>query len=114
MPQIKLRAVILTGTRNNQNILLAGTDIQSKVMLPVGGQPMVASVLKAVADSKYQPEIYVSTGDPEIEALNVGVPFKVLPSEDRAVRSFLKSVERLPDDHSWVLFISGDHPLLTT
>ena len=109
-----LRAVVLTGTRKNQNALLEGTGLHNKVLLPVGGQPMVLSVLKNIAATKYQPEIFVSTDDDDIKALQNEVPFQTLPSENKAIRSFLKSLERLPADTEWALFVSGDHPLLTS
>lgn len=112
-PEIKLQAVILTGSRDVHNPLLAGTNLVSKVMLPVEGQPMVKRVLETVAGSKYAPEIFISTNDPDIRHLKTEIPFTVLPSENRAVDSFLKSLERLPEPH-FVLFVSGDHPLLTT
>lgn len=108
-----LKAVVLTGTRNNQNPLLAGTSLQNKVLLPVGGKPMVQSVLETIAATKYRPESYVSTSDPDVEALREKIPFKAIPSEAKAVQSLLRSLDRLPQDAEWVLFVSGDHPLLT-
>lgn len=74
---------------------------------------MVLSVLEAVGASRYQPAIFVSSNDPEVIGLNKIFPFQTLPSEARAVESLLRSLERLPGDGP-VLFISGDHPLLTT
>lgn len=112
-PDIKLQAVILTGSRDVHNPLLAGTNLISKVMLPVGGKPMVQSVLETVAASKYAPEIFVSTNDPDIKRLQARIPFTALPSEQRAVDSFMKSLARLPEP-GYVLFVSADHPLLTT
>lgn len=109
----KLDAIVLTGGRDNHNPLLAGTTLKSKVLLPVGGQPMVASVIEAIAASAFSPTLYVSTNDPDIQSLKASVPFTSLPGESRAVDSFLKSLERLPDPE-WVLFVCGDHPLLTT
>lgn len=111
--QETLQAVILTGARDVHNPLLEGTGLQSKVLLPVGGKPMVLSVLEAVAASRYAPKLYVSSNDPQILSLNTTIPYEGLPSEDRAVRSLLKSLERLPGEE-WVLFVSGDHPLLTS
>lgn len=109
---MKLQAVILTGTRDVHNPLIAGTGLHSKVLLPVGGKPMVLSVMEAIAGSRYQPEIYVSSSDPDVLRLKTDLPFKTLPSEAKAVSSILKSLERLPREE-WVLFVSGDHPLLT-
>ena len=111
----KLQAVILTGARNSQNPLLIGTGLQSKVLLPVGGQPMVQRVLETVASTRYQPSMYISTNDPVVGGLRTSVPFAVIPSENTAVQSFVKSIERVQADSEspWVLFASGDHPLLT-
>jgi|GEM_PF-178996 len=108
-----LQAVILTGSRDSHNPLIAGTGLQSKVMLPLLGQPMVAYVLQAVAGSRFRPDIHVSASDPAVAGLKTGIPFRAWPSEDRAVSSMLKSLERLPQAE-WVLFVSGDHPLLTS
>jgi hypothetical protein len=73
---------------------------------------MVSYVLETLAATEYRPEIYVSTNDSDVESLKAAVPFTALPSEERAVLSMLKSLERLPEPE-WVLFVSGDHPLLT-
>lgn len=108
----KLTAVILTGSRDSHGPLTQGMGIQSKAMLPVFGKPMVSYVLDALAATKYSPNIYVSTADPDVVSLNGPVPFTCLPSEDQAVRSLLGAMNRLPDAE-WVLFVSGDHPLLT-
>ena len=118
MEKSALSAVILTGSRDGQNVLLTSpgvdsTGIESKVMLPVGGKPMVASVFEAVAATRYKPKMYVSTNDPAIEALPLSVPFTVLPSGQTAVQSLLRGLEGVQDSE-WVLFVSGDHPLLTT
>jgi GTP:adenosylcobinamide-phosphate guanylyltransferase len=110
---MKLQAAILTGTRDAHNPLLAGTALQSKVLLPVGEKPMVLSVLDALAGSRYAPDVYISSNDPEVLSLQSEHVFNPLPSEQKAVASILKSLERLPGEE-WVLFISGDHPLLTT
>ncbi len=107
-----LQAVILTGVRRNTNPLLQGTGLHNKVLLPVGGKPMVQSVLETLAASRYSPEIYISTNDPDIQSLAAPVPFKTIPSESKAAQSFLRSLERVPGK-GWVLFASGDHPLLT-
>lgn len=108
----KLRAVILTGSRNRNYPMLRGTGLQSKVLLPVNGKPMIARVLETVSASKYQPELYVSTDDPDIEALRGQYDFTALPAESKAVHSFIRSLERIPGNGR-VLFVSGDHPLLT-
>lgn len=108
-----LHAVILTGSRDSHNPLLAGTGLHSKALLPIVEKPMLAYVLRAIAGSRFQPEINVSTSDPAVAGLKMGIPFKTWPSEDQAVSSLLKSLERLPNAE-WVLFVSGDHPLLTS
>lgn len=109
---IKLQAVVLTGKRDSHNPLIAGLGLQSKAMLPLLGKPMVLYVLEALAAMEHQPAIYVSAGDPDVLSLNTSIPFQIVPTEERAVLSMLKSMERLPEPE-WVLFVSGDHPLLT-
>ena len=110
---IKLDAIVLTGGRDNHNPLLAGTSLKSKVLLPIGGTPMVASVIEAIAGSSFETRIHVSTNDPDVRTLQTSAPFAVLPGESSAVNSFLKSLERL-ENPEWVLFVCGDHPLLTS
>lgn len=43
--------IVLAGSRPGSDPLLAGTDLPSKALLPVGGKPMLAHVLAALADS---------------------------------------------------------------
>ncbi len=109
---MRLNVVILTGGREGHKQLLAGTNLSNKALLPVGGKPMVQSVFEAAAATRYETRMFISTGDPDIMNMAMPQPFTVLPSEDNAVQSFLRSLERVPgEDH--VLFISGDHPLVT-
>ncbi len=108
-----LSAVILTGARQANIPLLEGTGLTSKVLLPVGGCPMVTSVFDAIYGSDYDPEMYVSTDTPEVQSLSMTAPFKVLPIGKTAVSSFIGSIETVPGD-GWVLLVSGDHPLLTS
>lgn len=110
--RLKLQAVVLTGARDIHNPLLVDTNLRSKVLLPVGGEPMLASVLKAIHQSRHDVTLHVSSNDPDVLNLDCGIPFEKLPSESGAVQSMLKSLERVPGQ-GWVLFVSGDHPLLT-
>jgi molybdopterin-guanine dinucleotide biosynthesis protein A len=108
-----LHVVILTGSRQAHGPLLAGTGLRSKPLLPVGGESMLASVLKAVAASDFAARLWVSTQDPQVLALSTEYAFEVIPNASGAVRSLLKALRSLPEDGEWVLFVSGDHPLLT-
>jgi molybdopterin-guanine dinucleotide biosynthesis protein A len=108
-----LHVVILTGSRKAHDALLAGTTIQSKALLPVRGKPMVLYVLEAIASARFLARIWVSTQDEAVAALSAFFPFDLLPSDTGAVRSLLKALESLPPEGDWVLFVSGDHPLLT-
>lgn len=109
---MKLQAVILTGARDSNNPLLAGTNLQTKVLLPVGGKPMVVHVLENVAASAYRPKMYLSTDQLNDARLVTNVPYTTVPSGNSAVQSLLRGLESVPGD-GWVLFVSGDHPLLT-
>lgn len=109
---IELQAVILTGGRDIHGPLLQGTGIESKVMLPVGDKPMVVSVLETLAQLRHQPRLWLSTQDPAIQSLKTDTPFEILPNDEGAVLSILKALDNLPAGE-WVLFVSGDHPLLT-
>lgn len=109
----ELQAVILTGKRASHNPLLEGTELQSKVLLPVGGKPMVLSVLEQLAQLRPAPSIWISSQDPAIQSLKTPIPFGTIPNGANAVQSFLKALEGLPHSE-WALLVSGDHPLLTT
>lgn len=110
---VPVRAVILTGARKANLPLLEGTDLSSKVLLSVGGRPMVVSVFDAIYGSDYKPEMYVSTDAPEIQNMSMSAEFTVLPIGKTAVSSLVGSIEAVPGD-GWVLLVSGDHPLLTS
>ncbi len=111
---MNLKIVILTGGREGHQRLLGGTNIRHKALLPVGGKPMVISVFDESVCSEYKPEMFISTNDPDIENMDTSVSFTAIPSENSAVQSLVGSLARLPEDTDWALFISADHPLLTT
>jgi len=111
---VKISVVILTGGRDGHQELVKGTGLNSKVLLPIGGKPMVQRVIETAQASRYQPEIFISTADPDVVQLAKNQGLAVVPNEKAAVRSFLTALNHLPDKNGWVLFISGDHPLLTT
>ncbi len=74
---------------------------------------MVLSVLEAIAAARFSSKIWVSTQDEGVAALRATFPFDLLPNDTGAVRSLLKALYSLPPEGDWVLFVSGDHPLLT-
>lgn len=108
-----IQAVVLAGVRDCGNALLSGTGLRNKVLLPVGGQPIVLRVLSAIAATCFETERYVSTDDPEVAALSSQMPFQVIPPGGTAVQSFLSAIENVTGDSPWVLLASGDHALLT-
>ncbi len=110
----KVTAVILTGGRDGHQELLEGTGISCKALLPVGGKPMVQSVIDAASASKYQPDILLSTSDPTIDILAKHKHLGVINNANTAARSFLSALNQVPGEDGYVLFISADHPLLTT
>lgn len=111
---MKLAVVILTGGREGHQALLAGTSLTSKVLLPVAGKPMAQWVMEAVAGLSPTPRLYVSAQDPAILALPTPLPFTALPVASGAVASLLGALACLdPEQTDAVVFISGDHPLLT-
>lgn len=113
---MKLSVVILTGGREGHQALLGGTALSSKVLLPIAGKPMVLRVIEAVAGlSAPAPRLYISAEDPAILSLASPLPFTALPVEGGAVRSLLGSLARVEAAQAdAVVFISGDHPLLTS
>lgn len=110
--QVPISAVILTGGRDLHNPLLAGSGVNSKVLLPVYGKPMLVWLYDTLAKSSYKPPIFLSTQDPEIEALEFSGPRKIVSNEDKAVGSFFRALHEVDTDR-WVLLVSGDHVLLT-
>lgn len=112
---VSIAVVILTGGRDGHQELLSGTGISCKALLPVGGKPMVQSVIDAVEASQYETEIYLSTSDDSVEQLAKAQGLNTLNNATTAARSFLAALNQLPEKkHDYVLFISADHPLLTT
>ncbi|MEB3286764.1 MAG: nucleotidyltransferase family protein [Vampirovibrionales bacterium] len=109
----KIAAVILTGSRDQHNILLSGTGLSSKTLLPVGEKPMVQWVFDALSATAYKPRLYVSTNDPAIEQREFGAPALSVPSGTSAVSSFLQAIDNVSADTEWVILASGDHVLLT-
>jgi molybdopterin-guanine dinucleotide biosynthesis protein A len=108
-----MAAIILTGSRDQHNILLAGSTLHSKTLLPVYHQPMLQWVYQALAGTSFQPEIFVSTEDPDIESYDFNGKASFIKSGNSAVSSFLSAIDQIPDHYEWVLFASGDHVLLT-
>jgi hypothetical protein len=74
---------------------------------------MVVSVLEAIASTRFSAKVWVSTQDEAVAALRAVFPFDLLPNDTGAVRSLLRALDALPAEGDWVLFVSGDHPLLT-
>ena len=116
---MKLQVVILTGGREGHQQLLADTDLSMKVLLPVAGKPMVQRVFEQACQSTYQPEIYLSAGAPEISSVAYPQDYTLIPSGQNAIGSVLGAIDHLMSDgqsseDDWILFISGDHPLITT
>jgi GTP:adenosylcobinamide-phosphate guanylyltransferase len=99
-------ALILAGRRGGDDPLLsAHTDLPSKALLPVAGEPMIARVLRALDGAA--DEIWVSG----LTAEEAGAAVREAPPADGPAAAFLAAVEAgapLP-----LLVTTADHALLT-
>lgn len=99
-------ALVLAGRRGEGDPLLADhPDLPSKALLPVGGEPMIARVLRALEGRTG--EVWVSG----LAAEEAGAPLREAPAADGPAAAVLAAVEAgapLP-----LLVTTADHALLT-
>src|SRR5262245_49264305 len=111
-------ALLLAGSRGPIDAVARHAGFSHKVLVPVGGQPMLSRVIDTLRNAGMErilvcidPEIQKSADEPTRAAL-AGADISIVPpaaSPSASVKSALESKEvRWP-----LLVTTGDHPLLT-
>lgn len=104
-------AVVLAGTRPGGDPLAAHAGVSHKALIEVGGEPMLARVLRALAAAPSVARIAVVIDRPEVVASmpDVGKPVEVLPAASGPSASVAAAMQRvgLP-----LLVTTADHALL--
>jgi molybdopterin-guanine dinucleotide biosynthesis protein A len=100
-------AVVLGGGQPG-DALAAQFDVPVKALLPIGDEPMAASVLRTLKASGVDRIVYIGPTTPELEPLiDVNVPARGSMLEN--LRAGLAAIDRAPR----VLVATADIPLLT-
>lgn len=108
-----MQIVILTGSRSSHSILLHRFGASSKAMLLLSGQPMVAHVFSMLSGVGGKLQISISGDCEQTRRFSEREALTYIPCGHSASDSICKALEQLPFA-AQVLFISGDHPLLTS
>lgn len=100
--------VVLAGGRQGKGKKLGG---EMEALLPIGGRPMVAWVLKALKDSGCLKDL-VLVGPKELAELAEAERALLVPAGPTAVESALNGA-RVLTGAEWILLATADIPLLT-
>ena len=100
-------------------VLAAGASSRmgkQKLLLPVGGEPLIARVVKAVCDAGFD-DVLIVVGHEHVKVLEalVGLPIREVVNPDFATgmgSSFRTAVNNLPDSEA-AMFALADQPFVT-
>ena len=112
------RSVILAGERPGGSPISHAFNVPASVMVPVAGQPALARVMRAIADSRQAgggvicgPAADVVAASGELKNLLQNTDFEWLAPANGPAASALSALEKL--DYFPALLTAGDHALLT-
>lgn len=112
-------ALVLAGSRGPGDPVAAQCGVRHKALAPVAGVPMLARVLRTLADSPYVWRIAVCVDDPaileelpEIAALRDAGRLVLLPPGKSPSLSVAEALRRIEMPFP-LLVTTADHPLLT-
>ncbi len=112
-------ALVLAGSRGAGDPVAAHCGVRHKALAPVAGVPMLARVLRTLADSPYVWRIAICVdepamleGLPEIQALRAAGRLLLLPPGRSPSVSVAEALHRI-DAPFPLLVTTADHPLLT-
>jgi len=108
-----VQTVILTGSRSSHSSLLHRFGASSKAMLPLLGQSLVSHILSMLRSTDGNFQVAISGDDEQTRRFAEMEGLTYLPSGNSAVDSIHKALAH-SSSAAQVLFISGDHPLLTS
>lgn len=115
----KFTALVLAGRRGGEDGLARAAGVSHKCLIPVGGRPMLARVLTALAACRTIGLIGVSIDVPAVaEAVMATLPeevsarVRIIASAETLSLSVAAAIEDL-DQPPPLLVTTGDHPLLT-
>lgn len=115
----RFTALVLAGDRGPDDPLCRAAGVTHKCLVEVGGEPMVARVVAALAASPWIGHIALSLNDPALAAQISGFQTLIdqrrltaLPTAESPSRSVLAALGGL-DDPFPLLITTADHALLT-
>ena len=105
------RALVLAGRRRSGDALAEAAGVSHKALLPVGGRPLLARVLDALAEAGVGEAHVCAESSAVLDALPPpALPTGFLPSAASPVESALAAIAELGG--APLLVTTGDHPLL--
>lgn len=116
---VKFDVIVLAAGRGSDDPMAGAFATEHKCLIPVGGVPMLARVLRALMDCQNVADILVSVEQPSVVeiALDEGDiddedRISFIPSEDKASTSVAHAAEALGMSRP-ILVTTADHALLT-
>lgn len=114
---IELHAIVLAGDRGPADPIATHCSVPGKALAPVGGRPMLAHVLDALAELPGLASVVLVCPQDAAYARAAGATrlppesLRLLPAEASPSASAAAALAVLPPD-SEVLLVTADHPLL--
>ncbi|MBC8450010.1 MAG: nucleotidyltransferase family protein [Chloroflexi bacterium] len=108
-------ALILAGAPETPDPLAVAEGVPRKVLMDVGGRPMLRWVLQALRASGRLGHLIVLGGEPQ-DIAGIAGPAECLPVQGGLLDKVLAGLQRVVALHpqaEWALFACGDVPLLT-
>lgn len=102
-------ALVLAGSRGPDDPMAKAAGVRHKAFIDIGGEPMLARVLRALRETDGIGEIFVVIEAPELLA---GLAVTPLPAAGSPALSVAEALSRI--DAAAVLVTTADHALATT
>jgi CTP:molybdopterin cytidylyltransferase MocA len=107
------RVIVLAGDRGPGDPLASSAGVDGKVLVPVGGRPMLQRVLESIgrATRTAHPITVCPGTKPYLAVLSSSAADDRVDPENGPAASAARALERIPSAQD-VLLVTGDHPLL--
>jgi GTP:adenosylcobinamide-phosphate guanylyltransferase len=109
---VSIAVVVLAGDRSELPQWVVEQNVSHKLLVPLADEPLIGWTLKALMPERRFSSLSMACNHPQLIAFGNEKGLSILPSGNSGFETMSLSIKAL-EEQDFILFVSGDHALLT-